>query len=112
PDCASTPTPDCRRCAGPCSSSAGCGGLEIGLRPRGERTPMQAVTLFGYAFLSNVALAVLPHEPAVIWYGARIGVWPTTVVATAGTVAAALVDDRVFVSLIRWFCAASAPSQG
>src|SRR5205814_131882 len=34
---------------------------------------MQALTLFGYAFLSNVALAVLPHEPAVIWYGARLG---------------------------------------
>jgi len=62
---------------------------------------MQAVTLFGYAFLSNVALAVLPHEPAVIWYGARIGVWPTTVVATAGTVLAGLVDHRVFVPLIR-----------
>ena len=62
---------------------------------------MQAVTLFGYAFLSNVALAVLPHEPAVIWYGARIGVWPTTVVATAGTVVAGLVDHRVLVPLIR-----------
>src|SRR5437016_2855355 len=61
---------------------------------------MQAVTLFGYAFLSNVALAMLPHEPAVIWYGARLGVWPTTLVATAGTVAAALVDHRVFVPLI------------
>ncbi len=62
---------------------------------------MQAVTLFGYAFLSNVALAVLPHEPAVIWFGARLGVWPTTLVATAGTVAAALVDHRIFVPLIR-----------
>ena len=62
---------------------------------------MQAVTLFGYAFLSNLALAVLPHEPAVIWYGARLGVWPTALVATAGTVAAGLVDHRVFVPLIR-----------
>ena len=62
---------------------------------------MQAVTLFGYAFLSNVALAVLPHEPAVIWYGARLGVWPTTLIATAGTVVAALVDHRIFVPLIR-----------
>src|SRR5437879_371245 len=62
---------------------------------------MQAVTLFGYAFLSNVALAVLPHEPAVIWYGARFGVWPATLVATAGTVAAALVDHQIFVPLIR-----------
>src|SRR5881296_644336 len=62
---------------------------------------MQAVTLFAYAFVSNVALAVLPHEPAVIWYGARLGVWPTALVATAGTVAAALVDHRIFVPLIR-----------
>ena len=62
---------------------------------------MQAVTLFAYAFVSNVALAVLPHEPAVIWYGARLGVWPTALVATAGTVAAALVDHRIFVPVIR-----------
>src|SRR3989449_11120173 len=81
---------------------------------------MQAVTLFGYAFLATVALAVLPHEPAVIWYGARFGVWPTALGAAAGTVAAALVDHRVFVPLIRRFRDASlrtpsgpsAPSQG
>src|SRR5438477_12564987 len=75
---------------------------------------MQVVTLFGYAFLSNVALAVLPHEPAVIWYGARLGVWPTALVATAGTVAAGLVDHRVFVPLIgraatRAACGAALP---
>ena len=72
---------------------------------------MQAITLFGYALLSNDALAVLPHEPAIVWYGARLCVWPTTLVATAGTVAAALVDHRVFVPLIRRFRDASAPSQ-
>ena len=60
----------------------------------------QPVLLFSYAFLSNVALAVLPHEPAVIWYGARLGVWPTSLIATAGTVLAALVDHRLFVPLI------------
>ena len=58
------------------------------------------LTLFAYAFISNVALAVVPHEPVVIWYGARLGVWPTALVATAGTVAAALVDHRLFVPLI------------
>jgi membrane protein YqaA with SNARE-associated domain len=58
------------------------------------------VLLFGYAFLSNVALAVLPHEPAVVWYGTRLGVWPTTLIAAAGTVLAALVDHRLFVPLI------------
>ena len=60
-----------------------------------------AALLFGYAFLSNVAVAVLPHEPVVIWYGAHLGVWPTTLVATAGTVVAALVDHRLFVPLIQ-----------
>jgi membrane protein YqaA with SNARE-associated domain len=68
--------------------------------------------LFGYAFLSNVALAVLPHEPAVIWYGARLGVWPTALVATAGTVVAALVDHRLFVPLINRAAERRAPSQG
>src|SRR3989442_2741467 len=62
--------------------------------------PLMDLTLFAYAFISNVALAVVPHEPVVIWYGARLGVWPTALVATAGTVAAALVDHRLFVPLI------------
>ncbi|MBI4539003.1 MAG: hypothetical protein HY704_05765 [Gemmatimonadetes bacterium] len=38
------------------------------------------LSLFGYAFVSNVALALVPHEPVVIWYGGRIGVWPTALV--------------------------------
>ena len=56
--------------------------------------------LFAYAFVSNVALAVVPHEPVVIWYGPRLGVWVTALVATAGTVAAAWVDHRLFVPLV------------
>jgi len=71
-----------------------------------------AVGLFGYAFLSNVALAVLPHEPVVIWYGARHGVWPTALVATAGTVVAALLDHRLLAPLIGRAAARHAPSQG
>jgi len=59
------------------------------------------VLLFAYAFLSNVALAVVPHEPAIIWYGPRLGVWVTTLIATAGTMLAAVVDHRLFVPLIR-----------
>src|SRR5437667_8269926 len=57
--------------------------------------------LFAYAFLSNSALAVVPHEPAIIRYGSRLGVWATTLVATAGTTLAAVVDHRVFAPLIR-----------
>src|SRR5207247_3651703 len=52
--------------------------------------------LFAYAFLSNIALAVVPHEPAIIWYGPRLGVWTTTLVGTAGTVLAAVADHRWF----------------
>ena len=57
--------------------------------------------LFGYAFLSNVALSVLPHEPAVIWYGAHLGGWRTTFIATGGTILAAFADHRLFVPLIQ-----------
>lgn len=62
--------------------------------------PSLVVALFGYAFVSNVALAVVPHEPVVIWYGARFGAWLTAAVATVGTVTAAWVDHRLFVPLI------------
>lgn len=56
--------------------------------------------LFVYAFLSNVALAVVPHEPVVIWYGTHAGIWWTALVATAGTLAASWVDHWLFVPLI------------
>jgi membrane protein YqaA with SNARE-associated domain len=59
-----------------------------------------ALLLFGYGFLSNVALSILPHEPAVIWYGTRLGVWPTVFIATGGTMLAALADHRLFVPLL------------
>ena len=58
------------------------------------------IALFVYAFLSNVALAVVPHEPVVVWYGPRLGVWVTALVATAGTVAASWADHRLFVPLV------------
>lgn len=56
--------------------------------------------LLAYAFLSNFALAVVPHEPVVIWYGERMGIWATAAVATLGTAAACWVDYRLFSSLI------------
>ena len=59
-----------------------------------------AALLFAYAFLSNIALAFVPHEPVIIWYGPRLGVWTTTLVATAGTMLAAIADHRMFAPLI------------
>jgi ribonucleoside-triphosphate reductase len=64
-----------------------------------------ALVLAAYAFLSNVALAVVPHEPAILLAGPQLGVWVTTLVATAATVAAAWVDHRVFG---RWLAARAA----
>ena len=58
------------------------------------------IALFSYAFVSTVAMSVVPHEPVVIWYGAHFGVWATAVVATAGTIASGWVDHRVFVPLM------------
>lgn len=57
-------------------------------------------TLFFYAFLSNVAIAVVPHEPVIVWYGAQAGVWPTATIATLGTLAASWVDHAVFAPLV------------
>ncbi|HEY6222238.1 MAG TPA: hypothetical protein VIW26_00520 [Gemmatimonadales bacterium] len=72
-----------------------------------------ALLLFGYAFLSNVALAVVPHEPAVIWFGPRLGVVTTALIATAGTAAAAWTDHRLFAArisrLTRYSAAVSTP---
>jgi ribonucleoside-triphosphate reductase len=58
------------------------------------------IALFLYAFASNVALAVVPHEPIVVWYGARAGVWLTAVVATFGTLVASWADHRVFAPIL------------
>ena len=45
-------------------------------------------------------MAVVPHEPVVIWFGGHYGVWSTALITTVGTVAAGWVDHRVFVPLI------------
>src|SRR2546426_10051075 len=74
--------------------------------------PGPTALLFAYAFLSNIALAVVPHEPAIIWYGSRLGVWATTLVATAGTMLAAVVDHRVFAPPIRRIAQRGSGSSG
>ena len=45
-------------------------------------------------------MALVPHEPVVIWFGGRFGVWHTAAIATTGTLAAAWVDHRVFMPLV------------
>ncbi len=67
---------------------------------RATLNPTLLVVLFAYAFISNIAMAIIPHEPVVIWYGAQAGIWTTAAVATLGTLAAAWVDHRLFVPLI------------
>lgn len=52
--------------------------------------------LLGYAFASNVAISVVPHEPAVIAAGTELGIWLTAAVATVGTLAAGVADYRLF----------------
>jgi membrane protein YqaA with SNARE-associated domain len=59
-----------------------------------------ALVLLVYAFLSNVALAVVPHEAVVVWYGPRLGIWRTAAVATVGTLAASWTDHRLFAPVI------------
>ena len=54
------------------------------------------MVLFFYAFVSNVALATVPHEPIIVLYGASAGVWLTAVVATGGTLTASWLDHRMF----------------
>lgn len=62
-----------------------------------------AAALFGYTFLATVALAVVPHEPAVILAGRDFGIWWPALIATAATVVAAVVDFYAFGPLLRRF---------
>jgi membrane protein YqaA with SNARE-associated domain len=49
-------------------------------------------SLFLFAFFSNVAMAVVPHEPAVIAAAPDLGIWLTAAVASLGTLLACVVD--------------------
>lgn len=68
-----------------------------------------AVLLLGWAFLSNVAIAVVPHEPAVILAGGTLGVPVTVVAATIGTILAAWADHRMFGG---WLASRPRPTEG
>ena len=48
--------------------------------------------LFLGAFLTNVAVAFVPHEPMIIWFGKELGIVETAIVATLGTLLAWWID--------------------
>ncbi len=52
--------------------------------------------LFAYTFVANVAVALLPHEPAVIAAGPQLGIWLAAGVATLGTLLAGVADYWLF----------------
>ncbi len=54
------------------------------------------LVLAAYALVANAAVAVVPHEPAVILAGGTLGVWATVLAATLGTAIAAYLDHRLF----------------
>ncbi len=56
--------------------------------------------LFGYALISNVAIAVVPHEPVVALYGKTLGVLSTAIIATLGTVLASWIDRVLLLPLL------------
>lgn len=60
--------------------------------------PLQ--TLFFYNIASNAAVAILPHEPVIIWYGKILNLWHLAVAATLGTLVAAYLDYRFFVPVL------------
>lgn len=56
----------------------------------------EAWLLLVYAFVSNVAISIVPHEPAVIAAGGALGVAWTAAIATLGTALAGLADYTLF----------------
>jgi membrane protein YqaA with SNARE-associated domain len=57
-------------------------------------------TVFLYNIASNAAIAIIPHEPVIIWYGKFLNLWHLAVAATLGTLAAAYLDYRFFVPVL------------
>lgn len=60
-----------------------------------------ALALVAYALIANVAIALVPHEPAVIVAGGTLGVALTVVAASVGTALAAYLDHRLFAGMLQ-----------
>jgi MoaA/NifB/PqqE/SkfB family radical SAM enzyme/membrane protein YqaA with SNARE-associated domain len=54
------------------------------------------LTVFFYSVPANVAIALFPHEPVLIWYGKTQNLWQLSSAATLGTLLAGYLDYRVF----------------
>ncbi len=53
-----------------------------------------------YSIPANTAISVFPHEPVLIYFGKFANLWLAAAAATAGTVAAGLMDHAVFVPVL------------
>lgn len=53
-----------------------------------------------YSIPSNTAIAIFPHEPALIYFGKFANLWITAAVAAAGTLVAGVMDHAVFVPVL------------
>ncbi len=49
-----------------------------------------------YSIPSNTAITIFPHEPVLIYFGKFANLWISAAAATAGTLAAGLMDHLVF----------------
>ncbi len=58
------------------------------------------LTIFLYSIPSNCAIALFPHEPVLVLYGKTVNIWSLSVIATLGTMLAALLDYKFFSPLL------------
>lgn len=53
-----------------------------------------------YSIPANTAISVFPHEPVLIYFGKVANLWLSAAAATAGTIAAGILDHAVFVPVL------------
>jgi membrane protein YqaA with SNARE-associated domain len=60
------------------------------------RASKSLIVLFFYSFPSEFLVGLVPHEPALIFFGAHHPIWIVVLVATVGTVLAEALNYSVF----------------
>ena len=58
------------------------------------------LTVFFYMISSNAVIAILPHEPVIVWYGKTQSLIGLATVATLGTLLAGYLDNRFFAPIL------------